>query len=116
MQVAVRAFSRALESAGNSMLAKMAMIAITTSSSIQVNGQLSGCGSLFFIVIRLCGFRVNFADPPILSAKTHVFQMARRWYFVSKSHIRAKVAAAGTACLAEVTLSVAAWMAMGLLR
>jgi len=45
MQEAARAFSRALESAGSSIEAKMAMIAITTSSSIRVKD---------FFIVEMC--------------------------------------------------------------
>jgi len=38
VQLMVRAFSRALLRAGSSMAAKMAMMAMTTRSSISVNG------------------------------------------------------------------------------
>jgi len=37
VQLACRAFSRALANAGKSMAAKMAMMAMTTNSSIRVN-------------------------------------------------------------------------------
>ena len=56
MQVVVRAFSRALANTGNRMAARIAMIAITTSSSMSVNAQLflRICFILLFVVDLVC--------------------------------------------------------------